>query len=56
MQRPQNDFRKVDLEYKNELSEFKSRATDKIYKEAIAFDNTDGGVYEESTSKETSSG
>ena len=44
MQRPQNDFRKVDLEYKNEQTALKSRVTDEIYKEVIAFANTDGGV------------
>ena len=32
------------MEYENERTEFKSRVTDEIYKEVIAFANTDGGV------------
>ena len=32
------------MEYENERTEFKLRVTDEIYKEVIAFANTDGGV------------
>ncbi|MBR0224774.1 MAG: putative DNA binding domain-containing protein [Thermoguttaceae bacterium] len=32
------------MEYENEQTAFKSRVTDEIYKEVIAFANTDGGV------------
>ena len=32
------------MQYENEHMEFKSQLTDDIYKEVIAFTNTDGGV------------
>ena len=32
------------MQYENERMEFKSQLTDDIYKEVIAFTNTDGGV------------
>ena len=32
------------MEYESERMEYKSRLTDEIYKEVIAFANTEGGV------------
>ena len=32
------------MQYENERMEYKSQLTDDIYKEVIAFTNTDGGV------------
>ncbi|MEI3175183.1 MAG: ATP-binding protein [Lachnospiraceae bacterium] len=32
------------MEYESERMEYKSRFTDEIYKEVIAFANTEGGV------------
>lgn len=32
------------MQYENEQLEFKSRMTDSVYKEVVAFANTQGGV------------
>lgn len=32
------------MEFENETTEFKSQVTDSLYKEVIAFANTDGGI------------